>query len=186
MNGDGRVCSVDGCERPGELRGWCKMHYTRWQRHGDPTKRLRLMGAPAEERFWLKVDRRGPDECWPWIGGHDSGGYGSFGEAPGKPTRAHRFSYELLVGPIPDGLVIDHLCRNRGCVNPTHLEPVTNEENLRRSPIRGKKPLKTHCAQGHPFDEENTYYSAKQRVCRTCSRAASYRAWQRRRAAANA
>jgi hypothetical protein len=76
---------------------------------------------------------------------------------------------ELFVGPIPEGLVIDHLCRNRGCINPTHMEPVTNAENV----LRGEGPTavnarKTHCKRGHPFDDVNTYVYAKGRACRMC------------------
>lgn len=82
----------------------------------------------TEECFWLKVDRRAVDECWLWIGAVQSSGYGSF-----QGQLAHRFAHELLVGPIPDGHQVDHLCRVRLCVNPDHLEAVTAEENVRRT-----------------------------------------------------
>ena len=156
------------------------MHYKRWAANGNP---LALQPKPAfPERFWAKVDTRAPEECWLWTGGHDSNGYSSFGD-----TRGHRFAYELVVGPIPEGMVIDHLCRNPGCVNPAHLEPVTNAENIRRSPILGKKmkERRTHCAQGHPFDEENTKQTAVQRICRTCVRQWGAAAYARRKAARN-
>jgi hypothetical protein len=88
------------------------------------------------ERFWLKVDRQDQGECWRWTGAV-AGGYGRFwigpGRARGRPVQAHRFAYELLVGPIPDGLTIDHLCLNKLCVNPAHMEPVTGAENSRRA-----------------------------------------------------
>lgn len=86
---------------------------------------------PLAERFWSKVDRDGgPDCCWPWLAAR-ANGYGKF-YVDGRMVRAHRFAYELLVGPIPEGLVLDHLCAVTFCVNPAHLEPVTQRENARR------------------------------------------------------
>ena len=104
----------------------------------------------------------------------DAYGYGVFCHN-GLTLKAHRYSYEELIGPIPEGLVIDHLCRDRACVNPYHLEPVTSRENI----IRGEGPriLKerhaaiTHCPQGHEYNQENTYISkTKNRQCRICGR----------------
>lgn len=126
------------------------------------------------ERFWAKVDQSaGPDGCWIWTGARTTAGYGHFTlSKPRRGVYAHRFAYELLVGPIPDGLPLDHLCRNRRCVNPAHLEPVTHRENI----LRGTSPIpanavKTHCDQGHEFTPENTYiYSDGGRKCRTCRR----------------
>lgn len=87
----------------------------------------------AEERFWAKVDRRDGGDCWPWLGTTTSTGYGLFGvPREDRTVGAHRYAYELVVGPIPTGLELDHLCRVRNCVNPAHLEPVTHAENLRR------------------------------------------------------
>lgn len=87
-----------------------------------------------EERFWAKVDRSG--DCWRWTGALARGGYGfavvGSRDDPQRYRNAHRFAYELSVGPIPEGLELDHLCRNRRCVNPAHLEPVTHSENMRR------------------------------------------------------
>jgi hypothetical protein len=100
--------------------------------------------------------------------------------------RAHRVAYELLVGPIPDGLVLDHLCRNTRCINPHHLEPVTVRENTLRSPIAlsAINARKTHCPAGHEYSPENTYLRANgHRACRACGRLAARERWTRQRAA---
>ncbi len=119
------------------------------------------------ERFWARVNVH-PDGCWLWTGGIKGGtGYGSFdGES------VHRVAYELLRGPIPRGLEIDHLCRVRRCVNPGHLEPVTHRENgLRGVGVAAKHARKTHCLHGHEFTEANTYRRPDRpwwRGCQTC------------------
>lgn len=113
---------------------------------------------------------REPDVCWPWPLSRDKG-YGLTWVA-GKLVKAHRAAYELLVGPIPPGLQIDHLCRNRACVNPSHMEPVTQHVNILRGVgFAAVNAIKTHCPQGHPYDETNTKISKKgRRHCRTCLR----------------
>jgi len=128
------------------------------------------------ERFWACVDASGP--CWLWTGSVDHKGYGR-----NRGTRAHRVAWELLVGPIPKGLTLDHLCRVRNCVNPDHLEVVTNRENIMRSPITLARIAAetTHCPQGHPYDAENTKVIPSRpnaRYCRMCHRenARRYRA----------
>ena len=135
-----------------------------------------------EQRFWDKVEVRG-EECWPWRASIKDTGYGQF-RYNGRARPAHRYSYELLIGPIPPGLVIDHLCRNRACVNPLHMEPVTNEENIRRGLFGVARPTpKTHCPSGHPYDENNTRMDPQgYRRCRTCERTQSLAAYYRRRA----
>lgn len=98
------------------------------------SRRNRERWRPAAERFWAKVEKT--PGCWLWRGSHNMRGYSTFhveaGRSEPKKVLAHRYAYELLVGPIPDGLQIDHVCRNKGCVNPEHLEPVTPSENMRR------------------------------------------------------
>lgn len=127
-----RTCSIDGCGKPMHARGWCIGHYARWRTEGDPGGPLRPYLTDDSARFWAKVDKRGPDDCWLWLANKTApNGHGRFSTG-GSMVMAHRFAYELLVGPIPDGLVIDHLCRVRLCVNPKHLEPVTAVENIKR------------------------------------------------------
>lgn len=101
---------------------------------------VRAVTRSLEHRFWLKVERRGPDECWPWRANENGHGYGILfvKKVAGMPTwvYAHRLAYEIAHGSIPDGLTINHLCRIRSCVNPAHLEPVTGAENTRRGVAR--------------------------------------------------
>ena len=120
------------------------------------------------DRLMKKIEVVG--ECWLWTAGKAPNGYGKCW-LDGRTVGAHRAIYELLVGPIPEGLVIDHLCRVRHCVNPDHLEPVTQQENLLRGDtFQARNRAKTHCPQGHPYDESNTRMFAGKRACRTCGR----------------
>ena len=129
---------------------------------------LNTLGRPAtppEIRFERFVDRT--ETCWGWLGFIDRDGYGVFHHPETK--RAHRASYLMSVGVIPLGMVIDHLCRNRGCVNPEHLEAVTIRENtLRGDTLPAANVVKTHCPKGHPYSGDNLVILEKQRACRVC------------------
>jgi hypothetical protein len=119
--------------------------------------------------------------CWEWLGYKEPQGYGRVG----RNKAAHRVVYELLVGPIPEGLTLDHLCRNRGCVNPAHLEPVPRGENvLRGATITARAKAAQTCPSGHPYEGENLYvYPRGARGCRACNREANrkYRARRKER-----
>ena len=138
-----------------------------------------IRNRPAGERFWPKVDKNGPvpdyapqlGPCWLWLAAkHHQGRYGVFTLARGRQVQAHRFSYETLVGPVPAGLVLDHLCRVRHCVRPDHLEPVPQRINILRGVgVQAKNAVKTHCDWGHEFTPANTYVDPRgSRVCREC------------------
>lgn len=124
--------------------------------------------APREPIAERLLARRWITEqgCWEWTGTRQKSGYGAFTlHADGKPKtlRVHRLAYEIFVGPIPEGLELDHLCRNRPCFNPSHLEPVTKAENTFRT-------RRAECVNGHPLTEENIYIYRNKRHCRTCRR----------------
>jgi hypothetical protein len=125
---------------------------------------------PAEERFWEKVDARG--DCWEWTGAATPTGYGTFFPTRTAPTRAYRYAWESLIGPIPAGMTLDHLCGNRRCVNPDHLRVATQRENA----LRGHSPAarnarKTHCNHGHSLSADNLHMTPKgRRECVACRR----------------
>lgn len=180
------TCSIPDCEDPVVARDWCNAHYKRWRRHDDPLAGGAAKGGTAGKRLWARVQKT--PICWLWTGPMLPSGYGHLGH-----VYVHRLAYELLVGPIPDGLVIDHIkangCTSKACVKaiadehgPAHLEPVTQLENILRGDgpaiarelmleLQRRRPVQTHCKRGHPFDEENTLLEqGRVRRCRECRR----------------
>lgn len=173
------ICTIEGCEKSVFTRGWCRTHYTRWYETGStalgvrPPRRTNYTSTPPADRVLrrIKVTASG---CWEYQGALTHG-YGIISDSTtGRSMMAHRAVWEKLRSPIPPGLQIDHLCRNKPCVNPDHLEPVTPSENTRRglAPVLGSlhNSGKSHCPQGHPYDDENTYRYNGGRSCRTCGR----------------
>lgn len=128
-----------------------------------------LWNTPNPERVWkfIKIPRD-PNACWNWQGDLIHNGYGRIYFNKNK-ILAHRFVYEYLIDEIPKGLELDHLCRNKRCVNPYHLEPVTHKENCERGNVNQHKEKK-YCKNGHPFNPENTRFdkNRNERVCKIC------------------
>ena len=183
-----RNCAIPECLKPagviGSARGWCREHYRRWQRHGDPLGGRPYYGYPAN--LWAQCDRSGGNEaCWPWTGYITPHGYGQTYEPAGR-AQAHVAMYRHLVGEVPDGYEVDHLChsrsfdcnggstcRHRRCINPAHLEPVSKAENRRRQ--GASKHRRTRCARGHPRTEANVYVAKDDgaKRCRVCANEAN-------------
>ncbi len=137
----------------------------------------RYVPIDAEQRFWSKVKKT--DTCWTWQGTrhnakHD---YGQF-SVGNRYVLAHRFAYELLVGPISDGLELDHLCRNPPCVNPEHLEPVLHVENVRRGLLSTR--IQVLCKRGHPLSKAFVRPDGT-RACRLCHNARDRKRYHQRR-----
>lgn len=124
-----RPCSVEGCTRGTVEMGLCKLHAGRVRRTGNPRPSLPLFPT-SEDRFWEKVEGRGTDGCWEWLGYRGKHGHGQFG-AGSRLVYAYRFSYGLVNGPIPRGQIIHHVCGNSGCVNPDHLETMTQGQHVK-------------------------------------------------------
>lgn len=182
------VCTTPGCDAFVKGLGLCLDHYHQhWLRLAPPDEPLRWPSGVLE-RYWSRVDRRGDDECWPWLGPVNEDGYGFFRLQSNRGRSAHRIAY-ALVAPIPPGCEIDHTCHtrevpacigecaHRRCVNPAHLEAVDHHTNVRR----GGNTAKTHCVHGHPLSGDNLRYGKRgNRVCRTCN-IESGRRWRARR-----
>lgn len=170
-----RTCLVAGCGAEHYARDMCRRHYARARKRGELDTTAYGLDPLARIMRDHEVDE--VSGCWNWTASRNANGYGRlhFG-ASGKMQLAHRLAYELLVGPIPDGLVLDHLCRNRSCINPDHLEPVTDRVNiLRGEGWAARAARQTHCPSGHPYDEVNTYQWRGIRYCRACRAAAHKR-----------
>ncbi len=173
-------CDVVECKRKHFAWGYCKLHYRRVKKHGDP---LIISAYDPVKHFWDQVVDKG--FCWEWQGHTDTAGYGSM-DTPalrrvvGNLYSAHKIAYVLLIGPVPEGLTLDHLCRNIVCCNPSHLEPVTNVVNVMRGNGWGAiNARKTECKRGHPLSGDNIYLATKKnksgstyvnRNCRACQR----------------
>jgi hypothetical protein len=167
------LCTVSDCLRPVEGHGYCVKHRYRARRHGDPS--IVLVEQDPTVRFHASYVVTGSG-CWEWQNSDTNQfGHGRFW-ADGERVGAHRWSYEHFVGPIPEGFVIDHLCRNPCCVNPEHLEPVTQEVNLLRAStaITTINANKTHCIRGHELSGANLIKAwnghRPARQCRECRR----------------
>lgn len=140
--------------------------------------------TPTQERLLSQVTVTA-EGCWLWTGHRTASGYGLI-RLDGQRERVHRVSYEAFVGPIPEGLVTDHLCRTPLCINPSHLEPVTNQENLRRGLSSNQNRAKTHCPRGHAYTPENTYrWRSGFRECVICHRAKKRAQYHARKAVAS-
>lgn len=189
------TCTLAGCVRRFVAKGLCHTHYMAARRGQIEWPAWTRPQLTLSERFMSKVsiDPTASD-CWKWMGAKDQAGYGRF-NLEGQSRLAHRVAYELHVGPIPDGLTIDHLCMVVTCVNPAHLEPVTAQENVARGyahVVAGHNMRsRTHCPQGHPYDEVNTAHRPRSdgsgktyRVCRSCERRRAREADRAKRLAA--
>ena len=124
------TCSVEDCSSPAKARGWCIPHYKRWHKHGSPTDLRRLKHRPRSaslvDWFWSRVDKTG--DCWHWTAATNTAGYGQIWDGT-KLLYAHRLSYEMARGALAHGEVVDHICHTQACVNPAHLQAVTQKQN---------------------------------------------------------
>jgi len=182
-----RICSIPECARQHYAKNLCKMHYARLRKTGST-----VLAARKDQ---LLANVRVTETCWIWTGKPTSNGYGRFG-LDGNMIAAHRASYLLFVGPIPEGLELDHRCHtddtecpggsscpHRRCVNPEHLEPTTHLENVQRGRGGQLQLARTHCPQGHPYDADNTFMRADgARGCRICRNDRSRKCKARKRA----
>jgi hypothetical protein len=174
------VCTEPGCGGPVSGRGLCSKHYQRLRRTATGKALINGRGLSEPEKFLRFVERG--EGCWLWTGKIGRSGYGYFALRGGsriQTTLAHRWSYTHFVGPIPEGLYLDHLCLVKHCVNPAHLEPVTPSENSQRHYY-----AKTTCKNGHPLEGDNLQMrgpNGTYRICRACAAENTRRHRQRQR-----
>lgn len=166
-----KTCTIPGCGREHNARGWCQAHYKRWVQHGDPLGE----SFPWPGRFWRKVVRT--ESCWLWTGATGPDGYGRSSDDSGAIRLAHRIAYVLSIGPIPDDRPhLDHLCRIRRCVRPDHLEPVTQRVNNQRA------STKDFCLRRHSLTDPANLYHRPNRPpeCRECVRIRARESYRRK------
>lgn len=180
-------CREAGCGADAKKRGYCEPHYYVAIKSGALQKIRPVKVKDWRINFWNRVDKDTESGCWIWGGATDRHGYGSV-TINYKRHKAHRLAFELLKGPLIVGMSLDHLCRNPSCVNPDHLEQVTQLENVRRGDamwVNGlRNAQKTHCKKGHAYTADNTYRPKNGgRACRKCQ-SIWQREYQARRAAA--
>jgi hypothetical protein len=178
IKGSSHPCIKDGCDAPARGRGLCSKHWQQWR------STVTLEPVTTEERFWSMIEIH-VDGCWLRASAAYTRRYTQFVVCTGVTVGSHQFAYELAYGPVPEGLELDHLCRNPPCVRPDHLEAVTHDENMKRSDrALGIRSAATHCTNGHPFDELNTHYTSSggtRRRCRTCVNANARARYRRKR-----
>lgn len=177
------TCSIEDCGKPVDVRGWCRAHYRKWQRYGDPLVVKQIVGDDTA-RLLTYIQVGAPDECWPWkLNVHDGYGRTRLG---GRQALAHRAAYITFVEPVPDSLTIDHLCHDpkkcpggrdcphRRCCNwISHLGVATSGENtLRGGAITAVYAARDRCSGGHIYTEASSYIGRQgDRRCRICRRA---------------
>lgn len=174
-----KMCAAPECAAKAISKGYCPKHYMRLKNRGTLDVTIRRDWSPLQRILQKTITLS--NGCLEFIGAR-SGGYGQISVGNRRMRAVHLVVYEHFNGSTPKGMEIDHICRNRACCNPWHLEPVTHAENVRRglSPLqasvrnadlnRERGAAKTHCVRGHPYTEENTGRHHGARYCRACSR----------------